>query len=341
MGFAKSYVRLHWISIVLIYLVIIAGSVVRTSGSGMGCPDWPKCFGQWVPPTDEAQLPENYRDPLLEKRIKKAEKFTRLLSSLGMEETAEKLKNDPHLYQEEPFNAQRTWTEYGNRLVGFLAGNVVLILFLWTFIRYRKHRKILLLTAINALLMAFQGWFGSIVVASNLVPWTITVHLLAALIIMGIQIYLIRKMSSTQSRNLTISKPFRILLVVSLLITVGQMFLGTQVREYIDALTRQGFGRESWSEKLGLIFFIHRSFSWLVLILLGILAYINEKSNKEWIFRWAFIILAIELLSGVILSYFDMPGWVQVAHLLFATIILGILYMAYLRSEVSKKTLAS
>jgi cytochrome c oxidase assembly protein subunit 15 len=337
MNFSKNYIRLNWISLVLIYLVVIAGSIVRTSGSGMGCPDWPKCFGQWVPPTDEAQLPENYRDPLLEKRIKKAEKFTRLLNALGMNETAEKLKNDPHLFTEEPFNARRTWTEYGNRLVGFLAGNIVLILFLWTFLRYRKNRKILLLAAINAVLMAFQGWFGSIVVASNLVPWTITVHLLVALVIIGIQIYIIRKVSATQNRNIAISRYLKILLFVSLVITVGQMFLGTQVREYIDALTRQGFGRETWSEKLGLIFFIHRSFSWLVLILLGVLAYINEKQNKEWIFRWAFVILAIELTSGVVLAYFDLPGWVQVSHLLFASIILGILFMAFLRGKISNE----
>jgi len=332
MEFGKNYIRLHWFSLVLIYLVVIAGSVVRISGSGMGCPDWPKCFGQWVPPTDEAQLPENYRDPLLEKRINKAEKFTRLLNSLGMSEMAKKLKNDPYLYEEEPFNVRKTWTEYFNRLAGFLAGNVVLALFLWTLIGYRKYRTILFLTAVNALLMAFQGWFGSIVVASNLVPWTITVHLFVAIVIIGIQLYIIRKISKSQMRKLTISRPFRILLFVSLIITVGQMFLGTQVREYIDALTRQGFGRETWSEKLGLIFFVHRSFSWLVLILLGILAYINEKSNKDWIFRSAFIVLAIELTSGVVLAYFSLPGWVQVAHLLFATVILGILFMAWLRS---------
>lgn len=46
--------------IVLTFLLILWGSVVRGTGSGLGCPDWPLCHGQWIPPFEKAVLIEYF-----------------------------------------------------------------------------------------------------------------------------------------------------------------------------------------------------------------------------------------------------------------------------------------
>lgn len=324
----KYYIRFNWIVLVLIYLVVIAGSFVRITGSGMGCPDWPKCFGQWVPPTDEAQLPENYIEDFKDNRIVKIEKFSRFLVSIGMEESANTIMNDETLLDEQPFNAKRTWTEYINRLLGFLAGNGMLLAFIWMLLYFRKRKWILLAIA-NLVLMGFQAWFGSIVVASNLVPWTITVHMFLALLIIALQLLLIKWLNddtSNQAKSTYILPNYiKALIFSSGIIITYQMFLGTQVREMIDELTKMGFGREDWTTQLGLPFYIHRSFSWLVLILIGILTWKNEQIGlKHKVIRIIFLLLSLELISGVLLAYADMPGLVQTSHLLFASILFGL-----------------
>jgi cytochrome c oxidase assembly protein subunit 15 len=205
----RNFIRINWIALVLIYLVVIAGSVVRTSGSGMGCPDWPKCFGKWVPPTEIGQLPENYKEIYGQKRVKKVEKFANFLTFLGMKETAEKIKNDPATYEDESFNPARTWTEYVNRLVGFLAGNFVLLIAIWSILKYRKHKNLVFWTVLNLILIGIEGWFGSIVVATNLVPWTITVHLFLAFVIIAIQLKIIRLISPKWSTNFYLTKQLK------------------------------------------------------------------------------------------------------------------------------------
>lgn len=321
----KALRNFNWLVLVFIYLVVVAGSFVRITGSGMGCPDWPKCFGQWVPPTNANDLPASYQEDYAEIRAKKIAKFANFLNATGLKETADKIVNDPNLRIEQPFNASKTWTEYVNRLFGFLAGNGMLIAFFWLLFIHRK-RKLIVLSVINLVLIAIQAWFGSIVVASNLVPWTITIHMLLALVIIALQILLIHWMRPENEIQKSYALPpwMKYAIVFSALITCYQMFLGTQVREMIDELTIQGFTREDWNEQLGLPFYIHRSFSWIVLILICLLAWKNEQQQKIQPLRWLFVFLVLELLSGILLAYANMPGLVQTSHLVFATILFGI-----------------
>lgn len=334
MNYSKQFIRFNWLTLVFIYLVVVAGSLVRITGSGMGCPDWPKCFGQWIPPTAEKELPREYKTIYTEKRTKKINKFGKFLTAIGLEKTAKAIQSDPTLLTEEDFNAQKTWTEYINRLFGFLAGNAMLLSFFWIVLKYRRQ-KLVLISGINLVLMGIQAWFGSIVVASNLVPWTITVHLLLALIIIVLQLLLIRIISPSQQQTIPLRKLMKWLVVFVFAITCYQLFLGTQVREYIDELTKQGYGRSSWTEHLGITFFIHRSFSWLVLIVMTYIVWMNEKGKKHRIVRSAYVILALELTSGVLLAYADMPGLVQTCHLIFASVLFGIVTMLVFRVKTT------
>ncbi len=332
MNFSKNFIRLNWITLVFIYLVVVAGSFVRITGSGMGCPDWPKCFGQWIPPATDANLPADYKDIYSMKREKKIVKFANFLGKIGFEKEANQLRNDKSLLIEQDFNARKTWTEYINRVFGMFAGLGVLFIWIWILRKYRS-RKLVFWSTTNLIILAIQAWFGSIVVATNLVPWTITVHMLLALVIILIQIYLIHTISNKKQSHLVLNPTMKAIIWASFLITFVQMFLGTQVREYIDQLTIQGFGRETWTEKLGLSFFIHRSFSWLVLIILVVLTWLNFKNGKSKLVYLSFIVLALELISGVLLAYAEMPGLVQTSHLVFACILFGTLFFTILKSS--------
>lgn len=337
MNISKTYLRINWWTLIFIYLVIIAGSFVRVSGSGMGCPDWPKCFGQVIPPTSDENLPANYKDIYSQKREKKIIKFANFLEKIGFAKEANQLRNDKSLLIEQEFNARKTWTEYINRLFGVLAGFGVLFVFVGAVFKYRK-RSLIVLSTVNLIILVIQAWFGSIVVATNLVPWTITVHMLLALVIVAIQIRLIYLLKRENGiSNFEIPKTMKYIIWVAFIITFYQMFLGTQVREYIDELTKQGFGRQTWTDKLGISFLIHRSFSWLVLIILSYLAWWNYKNQRIQVITLSFVILTIELISGVLLAYIDMPGLVQTAHLLLASVLFGTLFYTILKlSKVSR-----
>src|SRR5688572_19818512 len=110
----SSFRKLVRSTLIAVYVLVLVGGIVRSTGSGMGCPDWPKCFGQWTPPTSVDQLPSNYKEVYAEHRHKKNQRFAKYLSALGFQDTADKILTDESIKEEADFNPVKTWIEYLN-----------------------------------------------------------------------------------------------------------------------------------------------------------------------------------------------------------------------------------
>ncbi len=297
------------------------GGIVRATGSGMGCPDWPKCFGSWVPPTSVEQLPENYKESYAQYRDKKNQKFVRLLRSIGMTETADQISNDKTILVEADFNPVKTWIEYLNRIVGVVIGLLIVLLFVRS-LKYRQSSPILFWLSLATLIaVIFQGWFGSIVVSTNLTQWTITVHMFLAMLIVAILVYLLHA-SAEERLNIPVASSLKWWLMVCAVLLLIQTFLGTQVREAIDRLASAS--RDTWISSLGAEFIIHRSFSWVLVIAHGYLLWkLYETSEAKTLTTTLMVLILASVLSGVGLAYGGVPPYLQPLHLTLATVTFG------------------
>ena len=317
---------------------------MRSTGSGMGCPDWPKCFGQWVPPTSVDQLPENYKEVYSAHRDKKNQKFASYLEFIGMNETANRIREDKAILIEADFNPTKTWVEYVNRLVGVAIGGLIILLF-WSSLKFRKTAPSFFMYSLLTLItVIIQGWFGSIVVSTNLTTWTITIHMLIALLIVGFLVYLYHKSSSVSTEdNVEIPAGLKILLISGLVLLLLQVVLGTEVREAIDVIATTVTDRSLWVDHLGIAFLIHRSFSLVVLLVNVLLVLKLRKTSCDKALPRNLIILILgTILTGTGMSYFSVLPILQPIHLLLATVTFSVqLFMIFSLNSRSKVALSS
>jgi len=280
--------------------LIFVGGLVRASGAGLGCPDWPKCFGQWIPPFSVSELPSGF---------------------------------DPS-----QFNAIKMWTEYINRIIGVLIGLLIIATSLLS-LRYRKDKPSITVTSFAALVLVIvQGWLGGQVVRSGLQDWIITIHMLLAMVIVSLLVFATFK-AFVDHLNLQMDEKVRkhvlYFTLIMLVASLFQMLLGTQVREAIDMVVKMnpGLPREQWLERVGFIDHFHRTTSWSLLILAIYKAWFLSKHpiNTAMMKTAAGIILMVflQVLLGIGLAYLGMPAAFQVLHLFIAALLVSglILYL--------------
>lgn len=295
--------RFALISTIGTYVVIFAGGLVRVSGAGLGCPDWPKCFGGWIPPLSAVDLPAGINP--------------------------------------ETFNFTLAWIEYLNRLSGmilglFIAGTAVLAL-----MRYRAVRSILYPSLGAALLVAFQGWQGGQVVISELQPLAVSIHLVLALIIVSLLTYVSQKAyyleESSEAPAIAYPRAVPLSIAILWVLTVGQIVIGANVRAGIEALAATN-PLASDHELLALtggIKYAHVFLGVIVAALtlaVGIQIY-RATPQPEVIVRmsvwWLILLVAAQMSVGTGLIAVALPPLLQLFHVWIASLFVGTLLVLY------------
>jgi heme a synthase len=275
------------------YLLIMVGGLVRAVGAGLGCPDWPKCFGSWVPPLRADQLPAGF-DPLR-------------------------------------FNAALTWTEYSNRLLGVMVGVLIFSTLAAAIVRHRGTRRVLWPTGAAFLLVGFQGWLGGRVVAHGLEPWIVTAHLVVALVIVSLLLcatvnaFFPDAAPAPSAERRRIGRGAMGLIALTLV----QVAVGTQVRSRIDDAAAAGrAAREEWLGTVGAMDTVHRSTALVVLAgaLALFIAVRRRPTGGPGLLLVVGAVVALTLAqigAGALLATLGLPRSVQVAHLTLASLLLG------------------
>ncbi|MEA1787120.1 COX15/CtaA family protein [Arenibacter sp. GZD96] len=342
----KRFRNIAKVALVLVYLVIVAGAVVRMTGSGMGCPDWPKCFGYYIPPTHASELEWKPTHTYRSGQVIIRDETLQVAKTDFTTETAFDTKNwEPYTKHDYAvFNPAHTWTEFINRLFGALAGLGTLVLALYSLTFWKKQKVVTLVSWVVVLAMGFQAWLGATVVYSVLEPVKISVHMVMALVIVALLLFLIHK---TKNRDTPLPyDPLTVrLLFVALAFSLFQIIVGTQVRQFVDVQTDL-FGESNkhlWLQNPNVQFYVHRSFSILVVLLNLFLAYRITKKNLGYDkIRWVLLLLFLEVISGMGMYYLHFPFSSQPLHLVFAAVLFGLqfyLILEPIKSATSPKTL--
>lgn len=294
----RLYKRFAFLSVLATYFLIFVGGLVRVSGAGLGCPDWPKCFGRWIPPLSIQQLPAEF-DPAT-------------------------------------FNFTLAWIEYVNRLIGVLIGLLILISAILALIYFRKKLSVLIPSLLAAILVAYQGWQGSQVVASELEPLIVSIHMGIAFVIISLLIYAAMSAHFALNPDLSVGvfpKNITGFVFGVWILSIVQVVLGTQVRGAIETAAKEyplTFGTDLL-EKVKIVDTLHMSTGIMVVfIILALVVVLLAKSrNLAYFIRqtlWALILVSLlQLVIGHFLILVGLPELIQLLHLWLASLLIGLL----------------
>ena len=325
------------VTLISLYLIFLAGSIVRMTGSGMGCPDWPKCFGYYIPPTSEEQITwqpnSTYEEGIIIIKNEVLYVAERKVNTSSVFDETNWEEYTKHEYA--TFNKFHTWVEYINRLITVLSGFIFLFLLAGS-LKFRKENKwIPILSYIAFFFMLVEAFLGKMVVDSNLKPTMITVHMVIGLLIIGLilrLLFIIREEKTVFKYHSLFNK----LLIVSIIFSIIQIAMGTQVRQFIDEQVKL-FGFENKEYSLmnpSFKFYFHRSFTIAIILVNFGLFYLNQLHKLGYkLIKWILVLLFLETITGILMYYAEFPLGTQAVHLLSGALLFGVQFYLWLQSR--------
>jgi cytochrome c oxidase assembly protein subunit 15 len=319
--------RLAWIALCSLIILVVVGATVRVTGSGLGCPDWPTCWGCLIPPTSADQIDVDKLD---------IEKFKRHAAKKGID--PDTITRETVL---ESFDPVHTWIEFGNRLTSLPLGFASLLLALFSFRVSRYRWWVVALAWLSLFDVLANAIMGAVVVRSGLQPGIITLHMALAFLLIAFLVTIIWLTRPESKTNHAIPGKLKTKLLVASVVFFACLFaeglLGSQLREQTDELQKavSGLTRDQWTGELAstIIFKIHRSFSWTLLIAAGLILFwakrCKEAKFPEPVLIFAFVIFM--MVMGIILGHVAISAVVQVLHVAATGILLAITWHWLLR----------
>jgi cytochrome c oxidase assembly protein subunit 15 len=297
------------VSTILSYLLIFVGGLVRVSGSGMGCPDWPRCFGRWIPPTNVDQIP-SYIDP-----------------------TA--------------FNIVLAWIEYGNRSLGVLVGFSIIILNIIAIYYFRKEAKLFISAILSLILVLANGALGAIVVSSVLNPFLVSLHMILALMLVSVLSYACiesyKLIHVEKFKNLEGNKTLSNSLILFWILIFVEILLGTGIRTNLELVSIENplLSKGELLNALDSYKYFH-SFLGFTLLFLSIYIYAKLKNNSLYIVKFLGIfilgMIIVQIFLGEMMVFFELPQLTRLFHTWGSSWLVGVIIILYncISNEQSK-----
>lgn len=316
-GSLQNLERFIWLIIFLTFDLILFGAFTRLTDSGLGCPDWPGCYG--------------HSNPWL---------------------AIEHIKEAEAQMPSGPVTWSKAWIEMLHR---YFASGVGFLLLTLTFVTWKKRaeygNKILAFSAGLLVLVCVQGAFGALTVTMRLQPLIVSIHLLLALLlVMGLII-----LTGLTQKKIVMVKPHQFIWAIPMLVIVivlGQIFLGAWVSTNYAVLACTGFPlcNEQWLpemdfsngftwwrelgktasgdylsiEALIAIHWTHRLGALIItMTLLLYLYFLNQvkghgsdawQSQAKYWGRLVLLILLIQIISGLSNVVFEWPMIAALIH---------------------------